>query len=73
MADQSMTVKVPGWARALRFIPLLITVLCVILLLIYKPDNYGALLFGIIGAYVMAAIIMLFAIRKNHKRNQKNG
>lgn len=71
MADQSMTVKVPGWAQALRFIPLLVAVLCVILLLIYKPDNYGVLLFGIIGAYVMAAIIMLFAIRKNRKRKSK--
>jgi ABC-type Fe3+-siderophore transport system permease subunit len=71
MATQPTVMKIPLWAQALRLIPLLISVLCVILLLVYKPDNYGVLVFAIIGSYLMVAIIMLFAVRKARKRKSK--
>jgi L-asparagine transporter-like permease len=69
MASTSTIKKSYTAAILLRLIPLLIGV---VLLLIYKPANYGILLFAIIGAYVMAAIIILFAMHKARKGNQEN-
>jgi hypothetical protein len=54
-------------AIGLRAILLLIGV---VLLLIYKPANYGIFIFAIVGAYSITAAIAIFAIRKARRRQQ---
>jgi peptidoglycan/LPS O-acetylase OafA/YrhL len=73
MATQFPAAKVPLWAQALRLIPTLVWVLCVALLLTYKPDGYQGIVGGFALAFALTAVIMILAARKIRTRKQKNG
>ena len=73
MATQSAIVKVPLWAQALKLIPTLIWILCIALLLIYKPDGYKTIVAGFIFAFAFTAVILIWSVRKARARKLKNG
>jgi hypothetical protein len=73
MATQTAAMKVPRWTQALKMTPTLIWVLCVALLLIYKPDGYKTIVGGFALAFALTAVIMILAARKMRARKQKNG
>jgi L-asparagine transporter-like permease len=73
MATQSAIVKVPLWAQALKLVPTLIWILCVALLLIYKPDGYKTIVAGFVFAFALTAVILIWSVRKARARKLKNG
>jgi L-asparagine transporter-like permease len=73
MATQRTAMKVPLWTQALRMIPTLIWILCITLLLIYKPEGYKSIVAGFIFAFAFTAVIMIWSVRKARARKIKNG
>ena len=67
------TNRVPAWAQALRLIPALAWVLCIVLLLIYKPDGYKEIVGSLVAAMAFVVVVAFFAIRKARTRKQTNG
>jgi hypothetical protein len=66
------TNRVSVWAQALRLIPALAWVLCIVLLLIYKPDGYKEIVWSLAAATAFVVVIAFFAIRKARTRKQTN-
>ncbi len=74
MAMQSSSNKnVPLWAKALQLIPTAVWILVVVLLLVYKPEGYKAIVIGFIFAFVLVAGLATLATRKARARKLKNG
>jgi L-asparagine transporter-like permease len=72
MVMQAGATKIPLWANALRLIPTLVWILCVALLLVYKPDGYQAIVEAFIFAFVLLAVIWVFSARKARASKLKN-
>jgi hypothetical protein len=51
----------------LRFIPFYVSVLVVVLLLIYKPEGYGAVVGAFAFIYLIIVPIMFFVVRRARK------
>gem|GEM_PF-4538937 len=73
MDDQAKSAKSPGWARALMFIPTLVWILCVALLVIYKPEGYKPIVIAFIAVLIFAYGFSFLAARTARKRKMKNG
>jgi hypothetical protein len=56
--------------RVLSFIPLAVVIFVVTLLLIYKPSGYQIVVAGFAGAYLIAAPLIFFALRRAVKKRR---
>ncbi len=61
---RSATTIIP---RVLGFIPMLVSLLCLVLFLRYRPPFYKAIVFAIASSYVFAGFFFVIAVKKARK------
>ena len=54
--------------RILRSFPTLAAIVCLALVLWYRPAGYGVIVFAIVGAYVIAGTLLFVMYRRQKRR-----
>ncbi|GAA3764145.1 hypothetical protein GCM10022270_24380 [Terriglobus aquaticus] len=56
--------------KILRGIPTLVAMLCLVLVLWYRPAGYGIIVFAIVGAYVFGGTILWIVWHRAKKQRE---
>ena len=65
--------RAPLWAQLLMLIPTCVCIGVVVLLLVYKPENYETIVGAFIFSFFLVVIFGVWAKRKARVRKQNNG